>query len=350
MSRVAILGAGHISDYHIAGLRDAGADVVAVWSRTEARAREKARQHGIARHTADRAGLLASKEVDAVVIATPDFTHEALAVEAAAAGKAILLQKPMARTAAECRRILDAARRRGVLLCVSFLHRYFDEVRAARALLAEGALGRILHVRQRNATPGADWAAWFYQREQVGGGVVLQLGVHGIDLVRQLFGEITAVRATTARTRERRRLADGSVVVPDNEDLALATYGLAAGPIVTHEMSYSEVAGTDRFRLEIYGETGTAWLRTERGRLAVHPPRRGPERAAGLAWVERDGWAVAELPPANPGRRQHAAFLAMVRGEAPPDGSADDGLAGILVAEAIYRSAAADAWEPVGRP
>jgi len=337
--RVAVLGAGHISDYHIAGLREAGADVVAVWSRTGARAREKARQHGIPRHTADEAAVLSAPDVDAVVIATPDFTHEPLAVAAAGAGKAILLQKPMARSGAECRRILAAAARARVLLCVSFLHRYFEEVIATRELLIDGALGRVLHVRQRNATGGADWAAWFYRRELVGGGVVLQLGVHGIDLLRHLFGEIVAVRATTARTQERRLLADGSVVTPDNEDLALATYRFASGLIASHEMSYAEAAGTDRFRLEIYGAHGTAWLRTEKGRLAVHAPAGG---AAG--WVER------ELPPADFRRRQHEHFLRMVRREVAPDGSAHDGLAAALVGEAIYRAADTHAWAELGSP
>lgn len=339
-ARVGILGSGHISDYHIAGLQEAGAEVVAIFSRTEAKVREQALRYRIPHPTTDYRSVLARDDIGTVVIATPDFTHEALAVEAAAAGKTILLQKPMARTSSECLHILEAADKGRVSVYVSFMHRYVEEVVALSTLLAQKALGRIGWVRQRNATPGADWASWFYSKEKVGGGVVLQLGVHGIDLLRQLFGEIVAVRATTAMTGRSRILADGSTVIPDNEDLAFATYRFASGMLAVHEMSDSEIAGTDRFRMEIYGEHGTAWLRTDKGRLAVFSPR----------YFGRPEWVRPTLPPPNGRLTQHSHFVAMVRGEAPPDSSARDGLASVLVAEAIYRSAAAGDWEDIRWP
>jgi predicted dehydrogenase len=337
---VGVLGAGFISDYHLRGLREAGAQVVALFGRDLARARARAEAHGVP-HATDRVeDVLERDDVEAVVVATPDFTHEALTVAAARAGKAVLVQKPMARSSEECQRMIEAANKGGVRLCVAFMHRYFEEVEATRALLGAGALGRILSVRQRNATPGADWAAWFHQRANVGGGVLMQLGVHGIDLVRHLLGEIVAVQGTTATMVPARRLADGSTVHPDNEDLVLATYRLASGALATHEVSYAEAAGTDRFRLEIYGEAGTAWLRTERGRLAVWAP----------GHTGREEWTAPALGPDDPARRQHAHFLAMARGDAPPDGSARDGLASVLVAEAVYRAAAGARWEPVRWP
>lgn len=128
-------------------------------------------------------------------------------------------------------------------------------------------------------------------------------------------------------------------MIPDNEDTALALYRFASGAIAIHEMAYNEVAGTDRFRLEIYGEQGTAWLRTERGLLAVYAP----------AYAGRAEWFEPPLPTTPPGLRQHRHFLAMLRGEEAPDSSARDGLAAILVAEAIYRSAASGDWQPVAR-
>ena len=338
--RIAVLGAGFISDYHIAGLQQAGADVVALFGRRETLVREKAARSGIPLATTDYRTILARDDVDAVVIATPDFTHEEVAIAAAQAGKAILLQKPMARTSAECLRILEAAEKAGVVLTVSFLHRYFEEVQAVRELLGRAALGPVSHARQRNASAGADWAGWFYEKEKVGGGVVLQLGVHGIDLLRHLFGEIQAVSASIATVRAARTLVDGTRVRPDNEDLALATYRFASGVVATHEMSYTEIAGTDRFRLEIYGERGTAWLRTGRGRLAVH-----------LADdAGRGEWVTPSLPAPSFQERQHRDWLAMVRGDRPPDSSARDGLAAALVAEAIYGSAASGRWEAVHRP
>jgi myo-inositol 2-dehydrogenase/D-chiro-inositol 1-dehydrogenase len=369
--RVGVLGAGFISDYHVAGLRTAGADVVAIFGRTLARARARAAQYGIPVATDCWQDVVERDDVEAVVVATPDFTHEPLAVAAARAGKAVLLQKPMARTAAECLRIIEAADKAGTLLCVSFVHRHLPEVAALRALLARGALGRVLHVRHRNATRGADWAAWFYSRAHVGGGALLQLGVHGIDLLRHCFGEVEAVQGTIATTVSERRLADGTRVVPDNEDLVLATYRFASGLHATHEVSYAEVAGTDRFRCEVYGEAGTAWLRTERGRLAVfasgdaalagrpESPARGPgpggPGAAGAApgpsslapaTSNRGGeWVALPLESDDTGPPQHRHFVAMVRGEVPADGTDRAGLASVVVAEAVYRAAASGRWE-----
>lgn len=336
--RVGLIGAGFISDYHLSGLQEAGADVVTICSRTGVTAREKAKQFSIPRVAADYREVLAQDEVEAVVIVTPDFTHETLAVAAAEAGKAILLQKPMARSVEECERILEAAEKAGVLLCVSWMHRYFAEVGTMRAFLSEETLGRVHTIRQRNATPGKDSKTdWFFSREKVGGGMVQQLGVHGIDLIRLLFGEIEAVSAVIAIVKTERVLADGTVVKPDNEDTALVTYRLASGALAVHEITCNEVAGTDRFRMEIYGERGTAWLRTEKGPLALYAPDN----------LDRAGWYTPELPTSLPGPQQHRHFLAMVRGQEPPDSSGRDGLAAARIVETIYRSAESGQWEEV---
>lgn len=337
---IGIIGAGMISGYHIAGLRAAGARVDWIASDSKENAQAKAHEYQIAHYTGDYRQLLAQEDLDAVVVATPDYTHREIAIAALEAGKPVLLQKPMARNSDECRQIISAARDTGVPLYVSFMHRYFEEVVATRALLAKGALGPIYSVRQRNATPGASWAAWFYRQENVGGGAMLQLGVHGIDLLRYLFGEIVAVKAATALVKEERRLDDGTVVVPDNEDLILAIYRFESGLHAVHETVYNEVAGTDRFRMEIYGDRGTAWLRTERGDLALYAPQH----------LGRDGWLALDLPERPFGYRQHRHFLDMLSGNEPDDHSARAGLAAVLVAEAIYRSAASDRWEEVTWP
>jgi len=335
--RVGVIGAGFISNYHIPGLQEAGAEVVVLSDLVKSKAQQQAERYGVSEITVEYHEVLSREDIDAVVIVTPDFTHEEIAVASARAGKAILLQKPMARSSQECLNIIAAAEKAGVPLFVSFMHRHFIEVEKVQALLAEGALGKIHLVRQRNATPGADWSPWFFSKEKVGGGVVLQLGVHGIDLLRQLFGEIEAVKATTTIVQKRRTLTDGSTVVPNNEDLAVAVYRFTNGALAIHEMAYNEVAGTDRFRMEIYGLEGTAWLRTERGRLAVYAP----------AYLGREGWFEPNLPAPDFGRRQHQRFLAMLRGDEPPDLSSRDGLVAVQVAEAIYRSADSGEWEEV---
>lgn len=327
---IGMIGAGSIAGYHVAGLRAAGcADVRVISSRDPTRAAAAAARYGIADSVADWRAVLARSDVEAVVVTTPDDTHEEIAMSAAAAGKHILLQKPMAPTADQCRRVIAATRAAGVRLQVAFMHRYFEEVVRARELMAEGAIGRVFSIRMRNATPGPDWNAWFYSKARVGGGVVMQLGVHGIDLLRHLFGEIETVSAKAALLRTERTLSDGTVVHPDNDDHVLAIYHFASGAIATHEMDMSEVHGCDRFTMEIYGERGTMWLRTVRGALAIYAPEHTGAR-----------WVVPELPNRALGARQHEAFLDLVRGDATSDGSDVDGLASIVVAEAIYRASA----------
>ena len=329
--RIGMIGAGFISEYHLAGLRAAGgAEVRVLMGRTPDRVAALARRFDIPDMVTDYRAVLDRQDIEAVVIATPDDTHEEISVAAAAAGKSILLQKPMARSSAECRRIIAAARQAGVHLQVSFMHRYFEEVVRTRELLADARLGPVFAVRMRNATPGADWNDWFFFKDRVGGGVVLQLGVHGIDLIRHVIGEIESVTARVATLRRERRLADGRTIRADNEDHAHAIYRLDGGALASHEISWSEVHGCDRFRLEIYCAEATLWLRTERGSLAVYAP----------ALMGSRGWFLPELPSRPLGQSHHAHWLDILRGKIAPDRTAEDGLATLLVSEAIYHSAA----------
>jgi predicted dehydrogenase len=326
---IGVIGAGLISAYHLAGLAAAGRGEVRVLAaRTAARAGPMARRFGIPEVATDWRAVLERADIDAVLIATPDSTHEEIALAAAQAGKAILLQKPMAMTVGQCRRIIATARAAGVDLQVSWMHRHFEEVVRAQELLASDELGPVHHVRIRNATPGPH-EPWFFDRAQVAGGVVMQLGVHGIDLVRHLFGAIETVAATTAVLQPERRFPNGASVVSDLEDEALATYRFQGGALGSHEMSFCEAAGTDRFRVEIYCAEATLLLRTTRGPLAIHAPRLTGAR----------GWFVPELPARAFGERQHARWLDILRGRIPSDPTAEDALAGQMIAEAIYRSA-----------
>ena len=334
--KIGIIGSGFISDYHIPALQKAGADIVILCSIKDEEVKQKAARYHILQTTNEYKAVLAREDLDAVLILTPESTHCEIAVAAAHAGKAIFLQKPMARSSEECRLIINAARTEGVPLYVSFMHRYFSEVEYARKLLDQGILGQILTIRQRNATPGATWSPWFFDRKQVGGGAVMQLGVHGIDLLRLLFGEIKSVNANVAQLVRERVMADGTVVYPDNEDYALAIYRFDSGIIAHHEIVYNEVAGTDRFRMEIYGEKGTAWLRTERGLLSY------------VLAGEPTAWKTPEILQEDFGIRQHRYFLDMLEDKIPFDQSGEDGLRSIEIAEAIYHSAEIQNWTEVG--
>ena len=333
---VALIGAGFIAQYHLAGLQAAGgADVRLIAGRGKDGGQNKAarlaQRFGVADVADDWRRALDRSDVDAVIVATPDHTHEEIAVAAAAAGKSILLQKPMAGTAAACRRIIAAAQAAGVDLQVSFMHRHFEEVEWARNRLAEGLIGRVHSLRVRNATPGPDWGDWFFDSDNVANGVVDQLGVHGIDLAMQLLGPIRDVSARLATLLAQRRLGDGRIVPVRAPDTALATYGFESGCLGTHEMSMIEQQGCDRFRIELYGDQGSLWLRTERGRLAAWAPAHFGQQ-----------WHVPELEEAPLGQRHHAQWLAGLTGAAPAGRTAIEALSGMQVVEAIRDSAQRD--------
>jgi predicted dehydrogenase len=226
--RIALVGAGSIADWHLAGLAAAGCPAALVASRGIARARAAAARHGIAEAVEGWEALHARADIHAAVIATPDATHERIAAAFLEAGKPVLVQKPLALSVEAAARLLALARARGVPLEVAFMHRHLPEVVAAGALLRAGAIGRVLSARIRNATPGPDWDPWFW-RASDSGGVAAQIGVHGMDLLRHLIAPIASVSAEAATRVPHRRLRDGSTVEVGVPDHVVAAYRLADG-------------------------------------------------------------------------------------------------------------------------
>ncbi len=328
--RVGVIGAGDISHYHLGGLRAAGgADVRVVCGRSADRAAPVAERYGIPRVETDYRAVLERDDIDAVLILTPDDSHEEIGVAAAEAGKAMMVQKPVARSVDSCERLIEAAVRAGVNLQVSYMHRHFEEVVYVRDLIGSGRFGPVHTVRMRNATPGPIWA-WYYDPAAVGGGVVFSLASHGIDLIQHLAGPVEDVSARTACMMRERVLPHGEVVTGiELEDVAFATYRMKSGILVDHEVTACERAGTDRFLVEIYGEKGTVLLRGQRGRLAIHAPD-----VTGVS-----DWHAPELDDRPFGARHHAHWLGIVRGTVPDEASAWDALAGLHVIEAVYEAA-----------
>lgn len=327
--RLAIVGHGKISDYHVDGVRAAGAEVVAVVGRDRTRARQAADRLGVPTATDALDEVLDRDDIAGVIVATPDATHRTVAERVAAAGKAVMVQKPMAHRVEDCRAIVEACATAGTLCTVSFMHRYFDEVVRVRELVAEGVLGDISFVRQRNAVP-APPRPWFYRREE-SGGAVMQVGVHGIDLVRHLFGEIREVSATLLPGPNERLLDDGTVAEQNIEDGACATYVLDRGTLVSHEIDLTRPWGVDRFRTEIFGTKGAAVLRGVQGPLAYCSTDVG------------DGaWEIPELEATPMGERQHRHFVDMIVGRAEPDGSDRDGVRATELVHLVHASHATD--------
>ena len=165
----------------------------------------------------------------------------------------------------------------------------------------------------------------------------MQLGVHGIDLCQYLFGAIETVSAQITTARPSKLLADGRIIRTHFEDNSLARYCLSNGTMVSHEMSYTETAGSDRFRLELYAQNGTVLLRSARGQAAIYAPE--------ITGVEH--WSLPEFSAEPMGRAHHEHWLLTLNGKQPPDDTAKAGASTLCVAEALYRAAESGCTERV---
>jgi predicted dehydrogenase len=331
---IGIIGCGEIAfTYHLpALLRIKGARIVAVADNTPEKALRAAQEYHVPRHYPQALSLLQDPDVEAVLILTPNLTRLEMVQAAAEAKKPMLVQKPLARSSSDCEQISQIAKDAGVLIVPSFMHRYLPEVLKARELILQGVLGDIRMVRMRNATPGSSWSSWFFRRELVGGGAAIDLGVHGIDLVRWLAGEIRTVNAAT-RTLVSERIIHGQRIVPDNEDTVVAIYGLENGGTCVHEISWTQYAGYSRFEMEIFGSDGTIFIRSGLGPIAVASKH-----------VSTDGqWFLPDLPRQFLGAVHHQDFVDAVRqGPTPLTAHLQDGVRSIEIVSAIYQSAQAD--------
>ncbi|MEQ8847732.1 Gfo/Idh/MocA family oxidoreductase [Botrimarina sp.] len=188
--RVGIIGAGAIGEKHAAACQAVGVEVGWVIDRDEARAAKLADAHH-ATAKADPEHLWEDGSVGAVVVGVPNCFHKPLAIEAMQAGKDVLLEKPMAFTAQECDEILSVAESTGRLLQIGYAHRFTAVGAGAKQVIDTGALGEIYHAKAhlhlRRGVPGL--GGWFTNKQMAGGGALIDLGVHLIDLALYLAGE-----------------------------------------------------------------------------------------------------------------------------------------------------------------
>jgi len=201
-------------------------------------------------------GALLELGLDGVVIATPSALHAEQAIQALEAGCAVFCQKPLARTAAEARRVVDAARAADRLLSVDLSYRHTRGMRRIRDLVREGALGRVfaLDLVFHNAY-GPD-KAWFYDPRLSGGGCVMDLGVHLVDLALWTL-DFPAVRRV-----ESRLFAGGQPIAASSagvEDFAVADLELEDGAVARIACSWKLHAGQDAvIRADVHGSAAGA--------------------------------------------------------------------------------------------
>ena len=321
-----ILGAGKIAQRQMApAIADtAGHELAAVWRREEGAARAFAEAHGARRWYVDAEEMLADPQVNAVYVATPPHLHARQTILAAEAGKHALCEKPMALTTAEARRMIEACRANGVMLTVCYYQRFNARHRRARALVEEGAIGQVTAARinfSERFPPQT--GVWHHDPAISGGGPMMDLGIHCIDLLRFLCGPVRSVSALVET------LVDSSPV-DDTATLLLRMEGGAQAVITSHWTTANH--DPDRFNsIELYGTEGTI----------TASPIQAKDSSGGLRVVRADG--VQDYAVGPGGQRPHIALLEAFSRAA--EGSkanpipGEEGLAGLAVVEAALASA-----------
>ncbi len=219
--RVGILGAGAVSDYHhVPGLRlDPRARVVAACDADPALLERRKADWGIDRVTTDWEAFCNDPAIDAIIIATPNFSHRPMAVAAAKAGKHLMCEKPLGLSAAEVQQMVEAAHEAGVVHMTAFTYRFAPAMRYLRHLLKTGALGDPRHFRSQRFLdlPETSWG-WRQYVDKAGAGDLFDMTIHRIDFAIDLMGPIERVCGAVARFAPRDHTADGRPCPPSEVD------------------------------------------------------------------------------------------------------------------------------------
>ncbi|MCB0825015.1 MAG: Gfo/Idh/MocA family oxidoreductase [Armatimonadetes bacterium] len=275
------------------------------------------KHHG-AKKTDSYEDLLAT--CDIVDICLPTHLHKQFSLEAIDAGKAVLLEKPMARTVEECREILDAANAKGVPFSVGHVVRFFPEHEKAHQVVVSGEIGDPAAVRMRRggrAPVGSD--GWF-QNPELSGGVILDLGIHELDWLRWTLGECTQVFAQSVRANFPN--LDSNV----QGDYALITLSFESGAIAHVEATWMDPSGF-RTTLEVCGSKG----------LIDFDSRNAPSLR-----THTDSGTRNETPnhvSTDPYYRQLRGFVDAVKNGTEPAVGGLDGLKAVAIALAAIESA-----------
>ncbi len=342
MHHITMLGSGLIGMFYTMALHGQRSRdrVRVVYSRSENRAREFAREWNVRDWTTDMEEAINHPDTDVVVIGLPNNLHEAAVRAAAKAGKAVLCTKPLGRNALEAKRMLDAVEQAGVFGGYLEDLAYTPKTLKALGSVRNGALGKVLWARSRETHPGPH-SDWFWNKEMSGGGALVDLGCHCIEISRNFIGK-------DVRPLEVMCWADTQVHPIEAEDSAIGLVKYASGAIGQFEVSWAFRGGMD-LRDEVSGTEGTIWLnhwlRTgyemftatgEKGYVS--------EKAEGdTGWLFPVGDEVGELGYME----MFTDMLDSLDNGSQPMETFYDGYVVNAIMDAAYRSAESRQWEPV---
>ncbi len=262
-TKIGIIGAGGMADYHIEGFRSAGAEIVAVADVNVDAAQAAAETHGIGHVFGDVSEMLGTADIDAVTIIVPNKFHAPLSIQALEAGKHVFCEKPPALNAAEVEQMIAAADKAGKRLMFNFNNRARPESYAMKGFIDDGTVGTINSAQakwiRRTGIPG--FGGWFTNRALSGGGPVIDL-LHMVDLALYFMGnpEPAYVLGQTFDDFITDPGFKGPWGIPDNEagtiDVEAAAHGFVTfktGQVLSLQVSWAEMVKREEVSVNFQG-------------------------------------------------------------------------------------------------
>lgn len=340
--KLAILGTGFISRFYAESLvGQRRKDIVTmVYGRDEAKAKKFAADYNVPNYKTNIKEAVSHKDVDAVIIGLPNDLHLEAVLACAEAKKHVLCTKPLGRTAKEALQMLQAVDKAGIVggyledLC------YTPKFLKSLASIQSGAIGEVIWAKSRETHPGPH-SEWFWNKEKAGGGAIVDLGCHCIEISRNFIGkDIKPVEVMC--------WADTRFHPIDAEDNAVALVKYANGAIGQFEVSWSFRGGMD-LRDEVMGTEGTIWsnnfLRTgfeifTSGNAGGYVAEKA-ETTSG--WLFPVGDEVHELGYSH----MFTDMFNAIENNKQPAETFYDGYVVNAIIDAAYKSAKTKQWEPV---
>lgn len=330
---VGIVGAGFVAGLHAEAMSYVPeVRVMAVASPTPGRAEAFSAHHQIPHAYSDYRSLLERKDIQMITLALPNYLHCQVTLDAAAAGKHVVCEKPMALNLAECDRMIAACKAAGVKLMYAEELLFAPKYVRARKLVEEGALGKVYMVKQGESHSGPH-ADWFWNVDLSGGGVLMDMGCHSIEFARWVYGKARPVsvyaQLNTFVHGHRTRGEDHSVCIVEYE----------GGGIGVAENSWVRNGGVDD-RAELYGSEGLTVADLLRGSSLVTYSAPGYGYALEKA-PDTKGWTFTMFEETwnygFPQEMQH--FARCVRDGTTPIETGEDGRLVLEIICAAYESA-----------
>ena len=335
-TKVALLGSGFIAGIHIESYERfvPEAEVVAVYSRQAAKAEAFAKAHGIPQWFDDLERAIRDSGCEVVDIGLPNFLHHRAVLTAAAAGKHVIIEKPLALNLRQADEMIEACRQAGRKLMYAEELCFAPKYERVRALVQAGAVGKIYQMRQceKHSGPHSDW---FYDVNQSGGGALMDMGCHGIAWFRWMLGG--RPRAVSVQAHMQRGLIHAARTQGEENSLVIVEF--EDGAIGVAENSWAKHGGMDD-RIEVYGTGGVVYADLFQGNSALTYSERGYDYAMEKAGTTQ-GWTFTIFEEAfNQGYPQELRhFIQCVQQDTEPCVTGEDGRAVLEIMCAAYESA-----------